>query len=74
MNVSPAIPLPTRQQDALDFIKKFSKAHNYSPSSREIAAALGISQPAAQQKVRALERAGRIKTTPSVARSIVVLA
>lgn len=74
MNLPPEIPLPKRQQDALDFIVSFFEVSKYSPSAREIATALGISQPAAQQKVRALERAGKLKTTPRVARSIVILA
>lgn len=74
MNLPPATPLPKRQQDAFDFITGFFASNKYAPSSKEIADALGISKPAAAQKLRALERAGKIKTTPNVARSIVILA
>ena len=35
-----------RQEDVLDYIKKYIVEHGYPPATREIGAALGLSSPA----------------------------
>lgn len=70
MNV---IDLPPRQAQALSFIRKFIVSNGYSPSSRELAAHLEVTQTAAVQKIRALERAGLITTVKGIPRSIALV-
>lgn len=65
--------LPPRQLAALEFIRSFIASAGYPPTTREIAKALAVTQTAAIAHVDALERKGIIRTTPKVARSIVLL-
>lgn len=63
-----------RQEEVLNFIREFLKEKRYSPSTREIQCHFGFqSQTAAVNHLKALERKGIIRTTPGIARSIVVL-
>jgi repressor LexA len=39
-------PLTKKQREILDYILKITREHNYTPSYREIADALGLSSPA----------------------------
>lgn len=65
--------LTARQQEVLDFIK--ANMALYSPSCREIAAAIGAKSPhAATVHLDALEKKGVIRRVPGRARNIEVLA
>jgi SOS-response transcriptional repressor LexA len=65
--------LTARQQQVLDFIK--ANMALYSPSCREIAAAIGAKSPhAATVHLAALEKKGVIRRVPGKARNIEVLA
>jgi repressor LexA len=66
--------LTNKQQEVLDFIVKFREENQYSPTVGDIMRGLGYkSVPAAKVHVAALIRKGKIRTTPNVSRSIVVL-
>jgi repressor LexA len=66
--------LTEKQQEVLDFIVNFREEHGYSPTVGDIRRGLGYnSVPAARVHVMALEKKGKIRTTPNVSRSIVVL-
>ncbi len=65
--------LTARQQQVLDFIK--ANMALYSPSCREIAAAIGAKSPhAATVHLDALEKKGVIRRVPGKARNIEVVA
>lgn len=65
--------LTQKQERVLSFIKTYRDSIGYPPSSRDIATELGVTQTAAMNHLRALRKKGRVKTTPGVPRSIVVL-
>lgn len=68
------MPLTYKQERVLKFIVMFQKENGYTPTVGDIQRGLGFkSRPAAAGHVRALERKGRIKTTPNIRRSIVIL-
>ena len=63
-----------RQEDVLDYIKKYIVEHGYPPATREIGAALGLSSPATvHTHLKKLEDAGYIKKTNSKFRTIEIL-
>ena len=63
-----------RQEDVLDYIKKYIVEHGYPPATREIGAALGLSSPATvHTHLKRLEDAGYIKKTTSKFRTIEIL-
>lgn len=63
-----------RQEDVLDYIKKYIVEHGYPPATREIGAALGLSSPATvHTHLKKLEDAGCIKKTNSKFRTIEIL-
>lgn len=63
-----------RQEDVLDYIKKYILEHGYPPATREIGAALGLSSPATvHTHLKRLEDAGYIKKTNSKFRTIEIL-
>ncbi len=63
-----------RQEDVLDYIKKYIVEHGYPPATREIGAALGLSSPATvHTHLKKLEDAGYIKKTNSKFRTIEVV-
>jgi repressor LexA len=65
--------LTARQQQVLDFIR--DNMALYSPTCRQIAAAIGAKSPhAATVHLDALERKGHIRRTPGKPRNIEVLA
>jgi repressor LexA len=73
MTQTPKERLTARQQQVLDFIK--ANMALYSPSCREIAAAIGAKSPhAATVHLDALEKKGAIRRVPGKARNIEVLA
>ena len=63
-----------RQDDVLDYIKKYIVEHGYPPATREIGAALGLSSPATvHTHLKKLEDAGYIKKTNAKFRTIEIL-
>jgi SOS-response transcriptional repressor LexA len=70
-----ANPVPSYAESrTLDFIRAYWIEHGYSPNLREISNHLNCdSTSLAQYYVRRLARMGKVRFTPRVARSIVVL-
>lgn len=63
--------LTARQQDALEFIRRFMSERNRAPTITEIAAGIGIkSRGVAYRYVKAIEQAGYIKTISGKQRNI----
>lgn len=63
-----------KQQDVLQFIKKYTVEHGYPPAIREICAGLNLSSPATVHvHLKHLEEAGCIRKTDSKFRTIEVL-
>lgn len=63
-----------RRDEIATFIEQYSNEHGYSPTISEIGEAVGVSSPnAVRNHLTKMEEEGRIKTTPRVARSIVLL-
>ena len=61
------------RDDMLEWIVQFIAEHSYPPTIREIGQACHISSTGVvEYHLRKLEREGRIKRTPMLARSIVV--
>lgn len=66
--------LTKRQEDVLDYIKKYVVEHGFPPSTREIGAALGLSSPATvHTHLKKLEDAGCIRKTNSKFRTIEIV-
>ncbi len=66
--------LTRRQNDVLNFIKKYSATHGYPPAIREICEGVGLSSPAtAFVHVRNLQDNGYLKKTSNKFRTIEVL-
>lgn len=66
--------LTPRQRECLDFIFNFSVEHGYSPSFREMAAAMGLASTSGVHRlVLALEKRGYIRRLPRADRSIIVI-
>ena len=63
-----------RQEDVLQYIKKYVVEHGFPPSTREIGAALGLSSPATvHTHLKKLEDAGCIRKTNSKFRTIEIV-
>lgn len=63
-----------RQEDVLNYIKKYVVEHGFPPSTREIGAALGLSSPATvHTHLKKLEDAGCIRKTDSKFRTIEIV-
>lgn len=63
-----------KQNNVLDFIKKFAAEHGYPPSIREIGQALGLSSPATvHTHVRKLCNAGYLRVNPNKFRAMEIL-
>ncbi|MGN1337614.1 MAG: transcriptional repressor LexA [Candidatus Coprovivens sp.] len=63
-----------RQEDVLNYIKKYIVEHGFPPSTREIGAALGLSSPATvHTHLKKLEDAGCIRKTNSKFRTIEIV-
>ncbi len=66
--------LTKKQNEVLDYIKKYTAQHGYPPAIREIGAGLGLSSPATvHTHVKKLEEAGVIKTSSNKFRTIEIL-
>ena len=63
-----------KQRQTLNFIKNFIKKNGYSPSHREIAAAMDVTEPTARSHVLSLQRRKHIEMIPGAKRSIQVVA
>ena len=63
-----------RQEDVLNYIKKYIVDHGFPPSTREIGAALGLSSPATvHTHLKKLEDAGCIRKTNAKFRTIEIV-
>jgi len=68
------LDLTKRQQEIVDFIKRYSARHGYPPTVRDIGSAVGLaSSSTVHQHLANLERAGMIKRDPSKPRAIEML-
>ena len=66
--------LTKRQQEILDFIKRYSLRHGYPPTVRDIGKAVGLaSSSTVHQHLANLERIGLLKRDPSKPRAIELL-
>ena len=65
--------LTDKQGQVYDFIVTFISDKGYSPTYRDISERFGMLPRAAYDAVRFIEKKGYIKTTPRVARSIVII-
>ena len=66
--------LTKRQEDVLKYIKKYVAKHGFSPATREIGAALGLTSPATvHTHIKKLVQKGYLRTTKSKFRTIEVV-
>jgi repressor LexA len=66
--------LTSRQRQVLETIAGYIRAHGFSPSLRDIAAALAIRSAATvSAHIEALERKGYIARVPSIPRTITII-
>ena len=66
--------LTKRQNDVLDFIKRYIAEHGYPPAIREICKGVNLSSPATVfVHMKNLEQLGYIKTTSNKFRTIEIL-
>jgi repressor LexA len=66
-----AMSLSTRQQNILDFIRRFSREHGFPPTIREIGEQVGISSTSVvSYNLNALEKKNRIERDRSVSRGL----
>src|ERR1700691_2118596 len=69
-----SVDLTKRQQEILDFIKRYSARHGYPPTVRDIGKAVGLaSSSTVHQPVANLERIGLLRRDPSKPRAIELL-
>ena len=67
-------PITEKQNNVLDFIKKFTATHGYPPSIREIGSGLGLSSPATvHTHVKKLCNAGYLKVDSNKFRAMEIL-
>src|SRR6516162_7075892 len=72
--MSPAPPFTDKQGQYLAFIYAYSRIFRRPPAEADMQRHFQVSPPSVHQMVLTLERAGRIRHTPGVARSIELLA
>jgi repressor LexA len=66
--------LTSRQKEILTFVQRYSEAHGYPPSVREIGQALGLtSSSTVHSHLAALERKGYLRRDPSKPRALEIL-
>jgi len=66
--------LTDKQQKILDFVKSYLQEHGYPPTFREIGEHFGFAWAASRTHLKAIERKGFVKVTPSRSRGIEVVA
>ena len=71
--VSPAPPFTDKQGQYLAFIYAYSRIFRQPPAEADMQRHFQVSPPSVHQMVLTLERAGLIRRTPGVARSIEIL-
>jgi DNA-binding MarR family transcriptional regulator len=71
--VSPAPPFTDKQGQYLAFIYAYSRIFRQPPAEADMQRHFQVSPPSVHQMVLTLERAGLIRRTPRVARSIEIL-
>src|SRR3984957_17220305 len=71
--VSPASPFTDKQGQYLAFIYAYSRIFRQPPAEADMQRHFQVSPPSVHQMVLTLERAGLIRRTPGVARSIEIL-
>ena len=68
------LQLTKRQQDIVDFIKRYSSIHGYPPTVRDIGKAIGLTSPSTVHAHLAnLEKIGLLRRDPSKPRAIELL-
>jgi LexA DNA binding domain len=72
-HVSPAPPFTDKQGQYLAFIYAYSRIFRQPPAEADMQRHFQVSPPSVHQMVLTLERAGLIRRTPGVARSIEIL-
>jgi repressor LexA len=65
--------LTDKQQKILEFVKSYAKQHGYPPTFREIGDYFGFGWTASKTHLKAIERKGFIKITPSRSRGIEIV-
>jgi repressor LexA len=65
--------LTERQEKVLGFLKSYAKRHGYPPTFREIGEHFGFQWAASRMHLKAMEKKGFIKMTPSKSRGIEIL-
>jgi repressor LexA len=65
--------LTDKQKKILDFVKSHTQEHGYPPTFREIGEHFGFGWAASRQHLKAIERKGFIRVTPSTSRGIEIL-
>lgn len=65
--------LNDKHRQVLEFIAAFSNEFGYAPTTKEIAASLGVYPNAVQGFLDVMERRGAIKRTPKISRSIQII-
>jgi repressor LexA len=65
--------LTARQEETLNYIRKFIDEHSYPPTIRELASSFNISVKGAYDHIKALEKKGRIKCDGNRSRTIEIL-
>ena len=71
MSPVPPLPLTTRQQKVLDWIRRHLESTGMPPTRAEIAAGLGFSTASsAEDHLRALARKGALELTPGASRGL----
>ena len=71
--MSPAPPFTDKQGQYLAFIYAYSRIFRHPPAEADMQRHFQVSPPSVHQMVLTLERAGLIRRTPGVARSIEIL-
>jgi len=71
--VSPAPPFTAKQGQCLAFVYAYSRIFRQPPAEIDMRRRFQVSPPSARQMALALDRAGLIRRTPGVARSIELL-
>ena len=66
-------PITSRQQEVLEFIRRFVAESKYPPTIREISEHFGISVKGAYDHVKALQRKGAIRCDTNRSRAIEIL-
>lgn len=71
---APAVTLTQRDEDAVEFIRRYARQRGFAPTVREVGEAVGLTSSAsAAAMIDRLITAGVLRRTPGVPRSLVVV-